>query len=123
VAKKSRQYLARVIESRRHGKSAPQFIYRHRGSMAIVGRAKTIADLGRIRLAGSGAWLAWLFVHLMEIVEFENRVFVLVQWAWFYFRRSRAARLITGDKPGAIHQFAFTSAFSIQMHPRQYSLG
>jgi NADH dehydrogenase len=64
--------------------------------MAIVGRATGIADLGKLHLAGFWAWLAWLFVHLIQLVEFENRVLVLIQWGWYYLRRNRAARLITG---------------------------
>jgi NADH dehydrogenase len=67
--------------------------------MAIIGRAAGVADMGRLRFAGFIAWLAWLFVHLMALVEFENRVLVLIQWGWYYFRRNRAARLITGDLP------------------------
>ena len=98
VAQQAGRYVAKVIESRLEGKAPPRFTYRDRGSMAIVGRATAVAHLGRFYLAGFGAWLAWLFVHLMQIVQFENRVLVLIQWGWFYFRRSRAARLITGDK-------------------------
>jgi len=99
VAQQAGRYVAKVIGSRIRGKTIPaQFTYRDRGSMAIVGRATAIADLRGLHLAGFTAWLAWLFVHLMQLVEFENRVLVLVQWGWFYFRRSRAARLITGDR-------------------------
>jgi NADH:ubiquinone reductase (H+-translocating) len=98
VAQQAGRYVAQVIGNRLKGETTRPFKYRDRGSMAIVGRASAIADLGGMHLAGFVAWLAWLFVHLMEIVEFENRVLVLVQWGWFYFRRSRAARLITGDK-------------------------
>jgi len=100
AAQQAGRYVARVIESRLAGKTPPQFRYRDRGSMAIVGRATAIADLRGFHLAGFIAWLAWLFVHLMQIVEFENRVLVLIQWGWFYFRRSRAARLITGKSNG-----------------------
>lgn len=98
VAQQAGRYVAKVIGSRLTGKTLRQFKYRDRGSMAIVGRATAIADLAGFHLAGFTAWLAWLFVHLMQLVEFENRVLVLVQWGWFYFRRSRAARLITGDR-------------------------
>ena len=98
VAQQAGRYVAKVIGTRLTGKTLPRFKYRDRGSMAIVGRATAIADLAGFHLAGFTAWLAWLFVHLMQLVEFENRVLVLVQWGWFYFRRSRAARLITGDK-------------------------
>jgi NADH dehydrogenase len=65
--------------------------------MAIVGHASAVAEIGRWRFSGYLAWLAWLFVHLMKLVEFENRVLVLVQWGWYYFSRNRAARLITGE--------------------------
>ena len=98
VAQQAGRYVAKVVGARLTGKTLPRFTYRDRGSMAIVGRATAIADLGGFHLAGFTAWLAWLFVHLMQLVEFENRVLVLVQWGWFYFRRSRAARLITGDR-------------------------
>lgn len=98
VAQQAGRYVAKVIGTRLTGKTPRPFNYRDRGSMAIVGRATAIADLAGWHLAGFTAWLAWLFVHLMQLVEFENRVLVLVQWGWFYFRRSRAARLITGDK-------------------------
>jgi NADH dehydrogenase len=66
--------------------------------MAIIGRASAVAQIGRFQLSGFFAWLMWLFVHLMYLVEFENKVLVLVQWGWYYFSRNRAARLITGDE-------------------------
>ena len=67
--------------------------------MATIGRAAAVADLGWLRLSGFFAWLIWLFVHLMNLVEFQNRVLVLVQWAWNYFTRNRSARLIMGESP------------------------
>jgi NADH dehydrogenase len=56
-----------------------------------------VAQIGRLRLRGFLAWLTWLFVHLMYLVEFENRVLVLIQWGWSYVTRNRSARLITGE--------------------------
>jgi NADH:quinone reductase (non-electrogenic) len=53
--------------------------------------------MGRFRFSGYLAWLAWLFIHLMNLIEFENKILVLVQWGWYYFSRNRAARLITGE--------------------------
>jgi NADH:ubiquinone reductase (H+-translocating) len=97
VAIQEGKYVAKVIQSRVSGKTPPSFRYRDRGNMAIIGRAFAVADLGRLKFSGFLAWLAWLFVHLMNLVEFENRVLVLVQWGWYYFRRNRAARLITND--------------------------
>ena len=63
--------------------------------MATIGRAAAVAEVGRLRFSGFLAWLMWLFVHLMAMVEFENRVLVFMQWAWSYVTRGRSARLIT----------------------------
>ena len=73
------------------------FVYRNLGNMATIGRASAIADFGRFRLTGLVAWLAWLFVHIMNLIGFRNRVVVFVQWAWAYFSYQRAIRLITGQ--------------------------
>ena len=76
------------------------FAYRDLGNMATIGRASAIADFGWLRLKGWIAWLAWVFVHIMNLIGFRNRVVVLVQWAWAYFSYQRAIRLITGHEPG-----------------------
>lgn len=99
VAIQQGRYVAKALESRLAGKPSRPFHYRDRGNMAIVGRASAVADIGRFEFAGFFAWLAWLFVHLMHLVEFENKVLVLIQWGWYYFSRNRAARLITGERP------------------------
>ncbi len=67
--------------------------------MATIGRAAAVADLGWITFSGLIAWLAWLFIHILYLIEFQNRLLVLVQWAWNYVTRNRAARLITGEEP------------------------
>jgi NADH dehydrogenase len=67
--------------------------------MATIGRSKAVCDFGRLRFSGLFAWLTWLFVHLLFLVEFENRLLVLVQWAWSYMTFNRGARLITGKNP------------------------
>jgi NADH dehydrogenase len=67
--------------------------------MATIGRASAIADFGWLRLKGWIGWLAWLFVHIMNLIGFRNRIVVLVQWAWAYFSYQRAIRLITGHEP------------------------
>jgi NADH dehydrogenase len=97
VAIQQGQYVAKVIHRRVIGATTPSFRYRDRGNMAIIGRASAVADLGKLQFSGFLAWLAWLFVHLMHLVEFENKVLVLVQWGWYYFSRNRAARLITSS--------------------------
>jgi len=78
------------------------FKYRDRGSMAIIGRASAVAQMGNFQCAGFLAWLMWLFVHIVQLVEFENKVLVLIQWGWYYFSRNRAARLITGEMTTAV---------------------
>ena len=67
--------------------------------MAVIGRATAVANFGWLRFDGLLAWLAWLFVHLMYLVEFDNRLLVLIQWAWSYVTWNRGARLITGPSP------------------------
>jgi NADH dehydrogenase len=98
VAMQQGQYIGRILENRIAGKSVAPFHYRDRGSMAIIGRASAVAHIGRFQFTGFIAWLMWLFVHLVQLVEFENKILVLVQWGWYYFSRNRAARLITGDE-------------------------
>jgi NADH dehydrogenase len=99
VAMQQGRYVARVIAARLEGGSVSPFEYKDRGSMATIGRAAAVVDLGWLRFSGFFAWLTWLFVHLMYMVEFGNRVLVLMQWAWNYFTRNRSARLITGASP------------------------
>ena len=95
VAIQQGRYVARVVRDRLAGRTPPPFRYRHQGSLAVIGRAAAVADLGRLRFSGYPAWLLWLFVHIMQLVEFENRVLVFVQWGFSYFTRKRGARLIT----------------------------
>jgi NADH dehydrogenase len=75
------------------------FVYKDLGNMATIGRASAVADLGWLRLKGYIGWLAWLFVHILNLIGFRNRLVVLVQWAWSYFSYQRAIRLITGPLP------------------------
>lgn len=95
VAMQQGRYVARVIEARLAGRSEAPFHYHDKGSMAVIGRAAGVADLGRLKLSGYLGWLAWLFIHLFYLAKFENRLLVLTQWAWNYWTRNRSARLIT----------------------------
>jgi len=97
VAMQQGRYVARVIAARITGRTIQPFRYRDRGAMAIIGRASAVAHLGRLRFSGYFAWLAWLFIHLLYLVEFQNKILVLIQWGWYYFSRNRAARLIAGE--------------------------
>ena len=78
------------------------FRYRNKGDLATIGRHRAIADFGRLRVTGSLAWWFWLFLHIMYLAGFLNRVSVLVEWAYSYFTYERGARLITrGERPPA----------------------
>jgi NADH dehydrogenase len=99
VAMQQGQYVARLIEARLRGQTLPPFRYRDYGNMATIGRNAAVADFGWLRLSGYLAWLAWLFIHILKLIEFENRILVLFQWAWNYLTRNRSARLITGPSP------------------------
>lgn len=97
VAMQQGTYVAELIMKQLGGRSCPPFHYRDFGQMAVIGRSAAVAEIGFARFHGLVAWLAWLFVHLIQLVEFQNRVLVLFQWAWNYLTRNRSARLITGE--------------------------
>jgi NADH dehydrogenase len=95
VAMQQGAYTARLIQNRVRGRTTPPFRYRDYGTMATIGRHVAVADVFGIRFNGYLAWLAWLCIHLVQLVHFENRLLVFAQWAWSYFTFNRAARLIT----------------------------
>jgi NADH dehydrogenase len=90
------RYVAKVIERRLRGEKMPPFSYFDKGNLATIGRGAAVADLNFMTLAGWPAWLIWIFLHLLYIVEFQNRLLVFMQWMWLYVTFDRAARLITG---------------------------
>jgi NADH:ubiquinone reductase (H+-translocating) len=93
------RYVGGVIEKRLRGEKCDPFHYWDKGNLATLGRGAAIADLNGLRLSGFPAWLIWIFIHLLYIVEFQNRLLVCIQWGWFYFTYDRSARLITGKSP------------------------
>lgn len=95
VAIQQGKYVARSILARRMNLPIGPFRYRDYGNMATIGRSAAVAQLGAWKFRGKIAWLMWLFIHLMQIVRFENRILVLIQWAWNYLTFNRSARLIT----------------------------
>ncbi len=98
AAMQAGKQAARNIERHLAGTVTEPYRYRDLGAMATIGRARAIADLGWIRLTGYPAWLAWLFLHLVFLIGFKNRLVVLVQWLVAYVTRQRGVRLITGGK-------------------------
>jgi NADH dehydrogenase len=96
VAIQQGQAAAENLLRRLRGEPTRPFRYRDRGTMATIGRAAAVAVVGRLRLSGLPAWLAWLFVHILFLIGFRNRFLVLFEWAWAYVSWQRGARLITG---------------------------
>lgn len=98
VAMQEGAYSARVIRNRLAGKPAPDpFSYFDKGQLAVIGRAAAVAEIGRFKVSGLLAWMIWLFIHLMYIVEFSNRILVFIHWGFLYLTFNRGARLITGE--------------------------
>jgi NADH dehydrogenase len=95
VAMQQGRHAARNILAMIKGRKPQRFRYWDKGTMATIGRNKAVADLKFMHLSGFPAWLAWLFVHIIFLVGFRNRVLVLVQWAWAYLTFDKGARLIT----------------------------
>ena len=92
------RHVARCLDADRTGRPRPRFVYRDLGSMATIGRSKAVADVAGLRIGGLLAWLMWLFVHLMALVGFRNRLMVITQWFWSYLSFQRNARLIRGSE-------------------------
>ncbi len=92
-------YVGKVIRARLQNRKFPPFHYFDKGNLATIGRGAAVADLNRLQISGLPAWLIWIFIHLLYIVQFQNRLLVLLQWAWLYITFDRSARLITGENP------------------------
>ena len=107
------RFVAKVIRSEigeRENIAKPReaFHYWDKGSLATIGRAAAVAQFGKIHISGFLAWLSWLFIHILFLIGFRNRLLVFIQWAWSYFTYERGARLITGSTnlPGWSEPFA-----------------
>ena len=97
VAMQEGRYVAGLIRAQAEGRTVPPFRYNDKGSLAVIGRASGVADFGRLHFHGWPAWLLWLFVHLMYLAQFRNRVLVFIRWGFQYLSFDRGARLITGE--------------------------
>ncbi len=97
VAIQMGDYAARAIEGDLAGRPRRAFTYWDRGQLAVIGRAQAVADIWKLHFSGFLAWLIWIFVHILFLIGFRNRILVLLQWAWSYATYSRGARLITDE--------------------------
>jgi NADH dehydrogenase len=97
VAIQGGSYAGKTIKARLAGKKdIPPFHYFDKGDMAVIGRAAAVANIFGFHVSGFPAWVVWLLIHLMYIVEFQSRVLVFIQWGFLYLTFNRGARLITG---------------------------
>ncbi|MEB3229373.1 MAG: NAD(P)/FAD-dependent oxidoreductase [Leptolyngbyaceae bacterium] len=97
VAMQQGEYLGKYIRKKLVNQAIAPFRYRDYGSMAVIGRNAAVAHLGLAKISGFPAWFIWVFVHIYFLIEFDNKLLVMTQWAWNYFTRQRGVRLITGD--------------------------
>ncbi|MGK7942885.1 MAG: NAD(P)/FAD-dependent oxidoreductase [Microcystaceae cyanobacterium] len=101
VAMQQGEYIAHYLAQKQEGKTISAFYYEDKGSLAVIGQNSAVVDLGFIQLTGFLAWFVWIWAHIYYLIEFDNKLVVMVQWGWNYFTRGRGARLITGE--GIIH--------------------
>jgi len=97
VAMQQGRYVAKAISCDLKKVPRQDFHYLDKGSLATIGRAAAVAQIGKLHISGYLAWLGWLFVHIMFLIGFRNRLIVMIQWFWSYITYERGARLITGD--------------------------
>src|SRR5581483_859372 len=88
---------AALVRARLRGQPSRPFRYRDKGNLATIGRARAVADLHVVRLSGFPAWITWLVVHLWYLVGFQNRLVVLIRWAFSFVTRGRGARVISPE--------------------------
>lgn len=98
VAMQQGAHVARNILAQIEGRPVKPFAYWDRGSMATIGRNRAVVDMHFAKFGGLLAWLAWVFVHLIFLMDFRNRLSVFLIWVWSYFTRAQGARLITRKK-------------------------
>ena len=101
VAMQSGKYVARLIKSRLKGETISPFRYQDWGSLAVIGKHAAVVEMGRLKLSGFLAWVFWMFIHVFYLLEFDNKLIVMIQWAWNYFTSGKGARMITapGEQP------------------------
>lgn len=91
------QHAARAIRADIAGEQRPKFRYRDKGQLAVIGRGRAVADIGKLHFDGFLAWLFWALIHIAYLIGFRNRVLVMIEYAWSYLTFGHGARLITGE--------------------------
>jgi NADH dehydrogenase FAD-containing subunit len=99
VAIQQGNYVSGLIKDEIEGKTREPFVYKDKGTIAIIGTYKALLQKGKLEISGYPAWLIWMFLHIAVIAEFRNRYMVLAQWLWYYTTRRHGVRVITGVTP------------------------
>jgi NADH dehydrogenase len=94
-------YVGALIKDRLSGRTRPAFSYWDKGNMAVIGRKRAVAQVGKLNISGYFAWLMWAFIHILYLVNFQSRIIVAIRWGFEYFSFNRGARLITQPGPPA----------------------
>jgi NADH dehydrogenase len=98
VASQMGRHAAKCVTADIADEPRKPFNYFDKGSLAVIGRYHAVGTIGRLKVSGIVAWALWLFVHLLYVTQFRNRLLVSIQWGWTYFTHDRSSRLITGDR-------------------------
>jgi NADH dehydrogenase len=99
VATQQGKYVAKIIAENINPEWRKPFQYFDKGTMATIGRAKAIAQIGKIKLGGFPAWAMWALIHVVLLIHFRNRIRVMVEWIWFYLTFQPSARIMYWNKP------------------------
>ena len=99
AAKQMGRLAAKNILRRMDGKETLEFRYRDYGMLATIGRNAAVGVIGRVRISGYPAWLMWLLAHIYFLIDFRNRLVVMIDWAWAYWTFQRSARIVFGPAP------------------------
>lgn len=119
VAMQQGEYVAHRIEAKVQEKEPKKFKYWDFGSLAVIGRHEAVVDFKFIRLKGWLAWFIWTFVHVYYLIEFDNKLLVMIQWGWNYFTHRRGARLITGRYLQVLEEMEGIRADSLPIEIRE----
>jgi NADH dehydrogenase len=119
VAMQQGEYVAHHIEAKIEEKEPSKFKYWDFGSLAVIGRHEAGADFKFIRLKGWLAWFIWTFVHVYYLIEFDNKLLVMIQWGWNYFTHRRGARIITGRYLQVLEEMEGIRAGGLSLETRE----
>ena len=94
------RHAARNVIKSVRGEKTNTFRYRDYGQLATIGRNAAVAIIGKLKLSGFIAWLVWLVAHIYFLINFRNRLIVMIDWGWAYFTYQRYARIVIRTDPG-----------------------